>query len=781
MPGSTATRGHIQLKNETVYRMENFNVSRGFPLPPGAVREAREVSIREENGKEVPSAGKVLQRRPDGSIEWVLVDFVTTLEAEEKKSVYLELKPTEGAEPPNPVRVEETDEAIKLSNGLAALALPKRGGSLLARWTIHGRELVGPYDKVELETLDMGGKIYRASLSSGPKARRVSVEHANPIRATVLVEGTHTARDGSTFLDFALRFTLATGCADVQIDHTFYCREAAEGVISVRAIRLVIPTRMSPDAKKVVRQSHTGQEYRPRSVSIAENAELVSSSVDNLDQYTQNFKPYQEGILFLRNLASFHEQLGQYPYHMRPDFKGTFRPMWKVGTLRQIFPYVGWQSPQLSLVFSMQRWDKLHPKSINLDENVMTVSFWPEWAAPLQIVQGVSKTHTMWITGEPRALEIDEVMRHGLRWEISGLDPVAISIDPAWSVRCEALEVNHMLRYQPQKYPFLENLIEAFPAAGNPDRFTYYRLAGSGMLNFGDIGGESGFTNNEDDVQVLFPLVEYLRTGNVYCFDAAQETAKHYMEVDFCEFSSNPRQHGSLIAHTQNHYEGMTYPSHQWSEGLLAYYYLTGDERAKKVVQRVGDNMIYWTEHLLDGITLDGREAGMPLVNLAAAYTLTRDKKYLAAAQTIIDNFHRRWFNELGQLKYPYPQWAHTEGGAHHKNIEGYGDWSSFVGMYRIWEHTRDEELKTLLVNILKEAMRLERFQVNDARTMDFLAAWIYLRLTGDIAFLDRIQPVIPMLLRRGGHPTRRLHFLKELDDRGMIDEKLVGSRGGVI
>ena len=39
----------------------------------------------------------------------------------------------------------------------------------------------------------------------------------------------------------------------------------------------------------------------------------------------------------------------------------------------------------------------------------------------------------------------------------------------------------------------------------------------------------------------------------------------------------------------------------------------------------------------------------------------------------------------------------------------------------------------------------------------------------------------IPMLLRRGGHPLRRLHFLKELDERGLIDDNAVGNRGGII
>jgi hypothetical protein len=43
------------------------------------------------------------------------------------------------------------------------------------------------------------------------------------------------------------------------------------------------------------------------------------------------------------------------------------------------------------------------------------------------------------------------------------------------------------------------------------------------------------------------------------------------------------------------------------------------------------------------------------------------------------------------------------------------------------------------------------------------------------------VQQAIPMLLRRGGHPLRRLHFLRELDERGLIRDADVGNRPGAI
>jgi len=81
----------------------------------------------------------------------------------------------------------------------------------------------------------------------------------------------------------------------------------------------------------------------------------------------------------------------------------------------------------------------------------------------------------------------------------------------------------------------------------------------------------------------------------------------------------------------------------------------------------------------------------------------------------------------------------------------------------------------------LKVAVEPSNFNVNDIRAMDFLTVWIYMQLTGDTDVINRLAMVTPMLLKRGGHPVRRLQFLKEMDERGLIDEKQVGTRAGVI
>jgi hypothetical protein len=133
------------------------------------------------------------------------------------------------------------------------------------------------------------------------------------------------------------------------------------------------------------------------------------------------------------------------------------------------------------------------------------------------------------------------------------------------------------------------------------------------------------------------------------------------------------------------------------------------------------------------------------------------------------------FLRKYGEFKYPYPQGTHKHP---HKLITGYGDWSSFAGLYRLWEVTGEEEFRTLGVKLLKQCIKPGSFRPNDRRTMDFFAAWALGRMTGDMeSVIKTVSQAIPFLLRRGGYPLRRMHFLKELDERGLIDETQVGTR----
>jgi len=778
--------GTIHLKNETLARLNPYCLTRGVPLPPGTVKRPSGVSVTDAKGRTLPSEGKLLQRRPDGSVEWMLLDILVPLRGQEAKDIHIVPRRGTTSAPTvrNPVKVRDDRKRVTLSNGLSSVVIPWSGGSLVDQLVVNGKTIVDKDRRLDLEVVDTGGKIYRASLA-GPYD--VTVTHRNPLRTEVRIEGTHQARDGDTFMDFALRFTLTADSPDVKLEHTFYCREPREGKIHIRAMRLVVDTTMDGGATKLIRQLHHGHNWTHRDVEIEENVEVVASSVGDIDNYAAEFQdatathPCAGGSVFIRNMDSLREDWSEYPFHMRPGEGSGFRADLQISGVRGVSPVIGWKEKRYTFVTAFEHFRQLHPKSIEIDESRITYHLWPEWSNPMEVVQGVSKSHILWMTGQKRALKMDDVIETLHRWEYGYVEPVDVSFDPAWFAHCEVLDCQHLMRHQPEKYPLLENLIEPVPSAGNPDRHTYDRQPATGMFHFGDVvvADATNCVNNEDDVEVFFPLQHFLRTGQTYAWDYGKEAARHYMEVDFCEWSTDPKQKGGLIPHTGQHFIGNVYPSHQWVEGILAYYYLSGDERARHVVVSAADNQLWWTYNNTEMVCCDGREAGMPLVNFAAAYRLTRDEKYIKAAKHIIKNFYVKWEKKYGSFKYPYPQGTASRP---YKLITGYGDWSSFAGLYRLWEASGDEAFRKLGIRLLDAAVRPGGFSLNDARGMDFLAAWALGRMTGDLDdVIKRVESAIPMLLRRGGHPMRRMHFLKELDERGLINDQNVGNRSGVI
>ena len=89
--------------------------------------------------------------------------------------------------------------------------------------------------------------------------------------------------------------------------------------------------------------------------------------------------------------------------------------------------------------------------------------------------------------------------------------------------------------------------------------------------------------------------------------------------------------------------------SHQWVEGLLDYYHFTGDERGLETALGIGENVL----RLLDTPMyakvgeINARETGWALRSLTALYVETNDKKWLAKADKIVQDF-RVWGEQYG-------------------------------------------------------------------------------------------------------------------------------------
>lgn len=192
------------------------------------------------------------------------------------------------------------------------------------------------------------------------------------------------------------------------------------------------------------------------------------------------------------------------------------------------------------------------------------------------------------------------------------------------------------------------------------------RARSFGMLNWGDTidwnytkqgrgGGAAVWVNNEYDFPHACALM-YMRMGIRRYLDFCMVHASHWMDVDVCHYSADPLKIGGLTEHTKGHViNGVMVPSHEWVEGFLDYYHLTGDERGLETALGIGENIM----RLLDTPAYavagesNARETGWALRALTALYIETGDEKYKAKCDRIVGYFEK-WYDDYGCFAAPY-------------------------------------------------------------------------------------------------------------------------------
>ena len=239
---------------------------------------------------------------------------------------------------------------------------------------------------------------------------------------------------------------------------------------------------------------------------------------------------------------------------------------------------------------------------------------------------------------------------------------------------------NRSLIYQMPDRPYIEPevfkragvMIDVFPVKYNDD-FEISLMAKAdghsrcyGMLNWGDTvdqgytvqgrgGGKPVWSNNEYDYPHACALM-YARTGVRRFMDYLIVSAKHWMDIDVCHYSSNPLRIGGQWEHTAGHCKnGVMVCSHEWVEGLLDYYHFTGDKRGYDTAIGIGENVLKLLETPMYQVPgeANARETGWALRTLTALYVETNDNKWLVKCDWIIDNF-KKWEEEYGDWLSPY-------------------------------------------------------------------------------------------------------------------------------
>jgi hypothetical protein len=162
----------LALEESAGVARHTWPASASVPLPRGRVPSADALWLAAPDGRAAPAQLRALERWPDGSVRWLLVDFLADVPSGGRATYTLrDGKPPKPAGGPR-MRIESAaDGGRRIDTGVLATTVPAHGTALLEDVAVGGRHVKA----VALPALTIDG-----APAGAPARERVSVETDGP-------------------------------------------------------------------------------------------------------------------------------------------------------------------------------------------------------------------------------------------------------------------------------------------------------------------------------------------------------------------------------------------------------------------------------------------------------------------------------------------------------------------------------------------------------------------------------------------------------------------------
>jgi hypothetical protein len=565
-------------------------ISVGVPFPRGAHKDVSNLRLQAagSTAPATPVQTRVLTRWPDGTVRWALLDWQADLSPRQHRRYRL----TAGS----PARARS---ALKVTEDAAAIAIDT--GPL--RFTIP-KDRFAVLDTVQLDRnpagtgavtafIDVDGTRHDAQVPTS-----VKVLERGPVRVRVELRGDYGAD-----LHYVIRVDAFAGQPFVRLLHSF---------------------------------DHRGSQLHTKVRQIAMEVPLLSAG-------PAAFRAGREGR------APLAGALGDTPVTLFQEDKDTLR----LNGSPQEGRTQGWvdvhEAGHGIAVAGRFVWQE-YPQSFQLSSKQLIYNLWAPEAPPADIGMGVAKTHELVLQFSGRSQPRPEQLA-------SIAEPVVGYVNPEWVVASATLPDS--IARTPTTTAFIDQLQAGFRRfqersdreewddAGTircPEQENERRRSGFyGMVNWGDwnfpwyhdtVNGCDTWGNLEYDGTYALALT-YALTGDRAVYDALTAAARHFMDVDRIHSAAPPCNcEGMNHPRTALHFSfelGDVDLGYTWTQGLVSYFYLTGDERALDAARGIADYLV--RRLAADGAKLMPRQWGWPQIALLATYEATGNIEYANAAQ----------------------------------------------------------------------------------------------------------------------------------------------------
>ncbi|MBN1291258.1 MAG: hypothetical protein JXB48_05400 [Candidatus Latescibacteria bacterium] len=648
----------------------------GIPLEQGAVKSVDELVLVDGNGNPVPVQFEVLSQWQDGSLRWVLLNFLESLNSGQTKTYELRARGKNESIPvPQSVTITDVNDVFTVNTGSVMFDIPIYSSSVLAN--IRRKDASGNWVTVSTKGLEAviqrtGVKGFRSHVEN------CTVESAGPLRSVIKIEGHHLLWDhtveqfdpaGISTFQFIVRVFCYAGSDKITLQYTFI-NDNRDNRIRPNERYHVYAMEELADYKWV--NGHWVE--RPKSIKFREQ-ELLDDDYGQLNvgeiklrlTMDDDFKKYSFGVVNDKPVTGTIdgtvalEQTGpvysydtftkEMPYPHIP-FKAVVIHD-KNQPVKECEKADGWvtlSGQKNSIFFGSKYFWQYHPKIFALNKNMLEFHVWSKLEDIPDPEIGFAKTHEITIQFGDASEKFDTgALMAGLN------KPLRAVTTPE-----HYMETGVFGTYLPANYELFGNAEEyLLISAENSDKTRGDKNI-YGVRNFGDEPGIRYvpiYYNQEYDT-LLAATLQFARTGKRIYYDESDILAWHFMDVDVLHASNSPLNEGGQHMHFTDHAKGETHAGHGTVEGLWYYYMLTGEPRAREVATGIADffaKVAAW-KNFLDFRDDEERTIGWALKALVPSYRATLNPRYKLAAQMVVEQAIAGQDPDTGNWDHPlYP------------------------------------------------------------------------------------------------------------------------------
>jgi hypothetical protein len=640
----------ILVRNSAAVDRRQTPVTLGVPFPRSALAATDGLALRQQDGTPIALQTAITGRWDDGSVRWLLLDFLADVPAGQHIAYLLEKAPrpeagrTAGSEP----------AAITDREGAAS-----RGGS--PRFTLDGgicctlganQELVltaghgvpalrldrqddpaGQGDvaaRLQITAIDGYGRSLTASFTAEP-----TPEAAGPVRAALELPGNlkpATAADGAAPVAGVQLRLQTTARPELRATVTLVndtaqplALEAVELVLTLPGAPLHVACSSAPDPAAGGGQQALAA--APGAASILQTGPTAWGPV----------APFE--------LTSIRRGENDAPVNgLAVGLQPPAAPPLRTSAGRLDTAWCAAVTTTVRARLELPRFATMHPKRLSSEVRdghaCLVASLLPAGCGGFTLAPGVAAAMDVVLGFAPTAAaDAGAPTAGGLEFLADSRPPLAAEraiypcADPAWLCASDAL--GDMIPADDARWPRYEWLtrsgLDAL-AATRQRRHEY------GQLDYGDWAYDrypNGWGNVEYDLpHALFLL--YARSGEPRFLDWALDTVHHYMATDINHGGDERLPGGAPHVHHTDHVGRGNDLGHTWLEGLLDCYHLTGEPRALAAARGVADFCVDAVQRTAFARRSE-RAIGWMLICLTEMYRATNEDRYLAACAPVIE------------------------------------------------------------------------------------------------------------------------------------------------